>query len=79
MRAAIIRGAPYLAGPMAAEHTNVTLADREIIEAGAAEIVADSDRREREADLLARKACVSPQGGASAPPTSGPVAHRPDG
>lgn len=53
--------------------------DREIVEAGAADIVADSDLREREADLLARKACVSPQGGASAPPASDPVARRPDG
>lgn len=53
--------------------------DREIVEAGAAEIVADSDLRERDADLPARKAGVSPQGGASAPLASDPVARRPGG
>ena len=37
--------------------------DQEIVEAGAAEIVADSDRREREVERPARPARVSPQGG----------------
>ena len=50
--------------------------DREIVEAGAAEIVADSDRREREVERPAR---VSPQGGATAPPAPDPAALRPDG
>ena len=48
--------------------------DREIVEAGSAEIVTDSDRREREAERPVRKAGVPPQGGASAPsvPDSSP-------
>ncbi|MCY4507749.1 MAG: hypothetical protein OXG35_12440 [Acidobacteria bacterium] len=50
--------------------------DREIVDAGAAEIVADSDRREREVERPAR---VSPQGGATAPPAPDPAALRPDG
>ena len=53
--------------------------DREIIKAGATEIVADSDRREREAERTARPARVSPQGGATAPPAPDPAALRPDG
>ena len=53
--------------------------DREIVEAGAAEIVADSDRREREAERPARPARVSPQGGATARPAPDPAALRPDG
>lgn len=53
--------------------------DRESIEAGAAEIVADSDRREGEADRPARKARVTPQGGASTPLAPDPVALRHDG
>ena len=51
--------------------------DREIVEAGAAEIVAD--RREREAARTARPAPVSPQGGATAQPAPDPAALRPDG
>jgi len=46
--------------------------DREIVEAGAAEIIAGSDRREREAERPARTARVSPQGGASVPPARTP-------
>ena len=38
------------------------------------EIVADSDRREREAERPARPARVSPQGGATAPPPPDPAA-----
>lgn len=53
--------------------------DREIIKAGMAEIVTDSDRREREADRPASKANVSPQGGVSTPPIPDPVALRHDG
>ncbi len=53
--------------------------DREIVEVGAAEIVADSDRREREAGRTARPARVSTQGGATAPASPDPAALRPDG
>ncbi len=53
--------------------------DREVVKAGTDEIVADSDRRERETDQPARKARVSPHGGASAPPAPDPVALRHDG
>ncbi len=52
--------------------------DREIIEAGTTEIVADSDRREGETDRPAHKANVSPQGGTSTPPAPVPVALRHD-
>ena len=53
--------------------------DRENIKAGTAEIVADSDRREREADRSTRKANVSSQGGASIPPAPDPLALRHEG
>ena len=47
--------------------------DREIVEAGAAEIVADSDGRERQEERPARPRRASQQGSACAPPTQGPV------
>ena len=52
--------------------------DREIVEAGAAEIVGDSDRREREAERTARPARVSPKG-VTALPAPNPAALRSDG
>ncbi len=53
--------------------------DREIVEAGAAEIVADSDQRERREERPSRPARVSRQGGAWAPPTQVPADFGHDG
>ncbi len=55
-----------------------TAEDREIVEAGAAEIVADSDGRERQEEQPARPRPVSQQGSACAPPTMDPVELRHD-
>lgn len=41
--------------------------DREIVTAGADEVVADSDRREREAARTTGKVSGSPQGGTTTP------------
>ena len=53
--------------------------DREVVEAGAAEIVADSDRRERQDQRPARPTDAARQGGADPPPVQTPAVLRPDG
>ena len=52
--------------------------DRKIVEAGAAEIVVDSDRRECRQQRSARPADGSQHDGACAPPTQAPVHLHPD-
>ena len=53
--------------------------DREIVEAGAAQIVADSDRRERLAERPARPSRASGQAGAGAAPAPASAAPGHDG
>ncbi len=52
--------------------------DREIVEAGAADVIVDSDRRERQQKQSARLADGSRHGGACAPPVQDPVHLHPD-
>ena len=52
--------------------------DHKVVEAGAAEIVIDIDRRERQQERFTRPADTSRHGGAWAPQAQDPVHLRPD-